>query len=101
MTVNTINTNHLSISSSSVLLSNGYLSAGSSNIINTNPIYTIPNPYSTMEFGDHKFQIKLTLNNPDDWVKMAEIFSRLFTEEEIKHTMTYFEDGVEVHKSER
>ena len=58
-------------------------------------------PYQSMEFGDHKFKIKLTLNNPDDWVKMAEMFSRLMSDAEIKHTVTYIEEGVEVHKSDR
>ena len=59
------------------------------------------NPYQSMEFGDSKFKIKLTLNNPDDWIKMAELFSKLMSDAEIKHTATYIEEGVEVHKSDR
>ena len=58
-------------------------------------------PYQSMEFGDSKFKIKLTLNNPDDWIKMAELFSKLMSDAEIKHTATYIEEGVEVHKSDR
>ena len=59
------------------------------------------NPYQSMEFVDSKFKIKLNLNNPDDWIKMAELFSKLMSDAEIKHTATYIEEGVEVHKSDR
>ena len=95
VTAGTTNINNNSIlydpnTFTSITTGTGYMSAS--------PSYS---PYQSMEFGDHKFKIKLTLNNPDDWVKMAEMFSKLMSDADIKHTATYIEEGVEVHKSDR
>lgn len=88
----------MNINNNSILYNPNTFTSTTAGTINTSPSYS---PYQSMEFGDHKFKIKLTLNNPDDWIKMAEMFSRLMSDAEIKHTVTYIEEGVEVHKSDR
>ena len=88
----------MNINNNSILYNPNTFTSTTAGTISASPSY---NPYQSMEFGDHKFKIKLTLNNPDDWVKMAEMFSKLMSDAEIKHTATYIEEGVEVHKSDR